>query len=58
MTMAEESRREIIHQFRETKVARFQELVNKDRYLAAQTILDPLGTVARYGLFAGGHCSL
>jgi hypothetical protein len=44
------TRREAIHQFREAKVARFQELVKKDRYLAAQTILDPLGTLSRFGL--------
>ena len=50
MAEERESRKEAIHQFRQSKVARFQELANKDRYLAAQIILDPLGTLSRFGL--------
>ena len=50
MAEEKESRRDAIHQFRESKVAKFQDHVNKDRYLAAQTILDPLGTLSRFGL--------
>ena len=48
--MADEKGKDAVHKFREAKVARFQEFANKDRYLAAQTILDPLGTLARHGL--------
>ncbi|HXJ91938.1 MAG TPA: hypothetical protein VMT20_03555 [Terriglobia bacterium] len=44
------SRTDVIHQYREAKVARFQELVNQDRFLAAQAVLDPLGTLSRFGL--------
>ena len=43
-------RRAAIHGARESKVAWFQELANQDRYLATQTLLDPLGTLSKFGL--------
>jgi hypothetical protein len=44
------SRRAILEKARQTAAASFQERVNIDPILAAQTILDPVGTLAKFGL--------
>lgn len=51
-------RRDLIEAYRQTKAQRFQDLVGRDRLLAAQTILDPVGTLAKFGLLDPGDNDL
>jgi len=47
---AEVSRRIILERARQAMAASFQDRVNNDPILAAQTLLDPVGTLSKFGL--------
>lgn len=50
VTSAILDRRSLIESLRQTNVYWFQELVNRDRFLAVQMILDPPDTLAKFEL--------
>lgn len=51
-------RRALLESLKRSKAEEFQELTTKDPLLAAQTIIDPIGTLSKFGLIDEGDNDL